>query len=567
MAGTIAYFTMEVALEDAVPTYSGGLGVLAGDHLRAAADLGLPLVAVTLVYHQGYLRQSLDAQGGQHDEPVEWSASKVLGAVAAEVTVVVNGRPVAVTAWRYDITGVSGAVVPVYFLDTRTAANDPRDRSITDRLYGGEQSERLRQEAVLGLAGPALLTALGYDVATYHMNEGHSALLTLALSRAALARAGRVGDPAFTAAERADVRARCVFTTHTPVPAGHDRFPRALVDDVLGKGALDELESLGGMEDGQLNMTRLGMGSSRFVNAVSVRHRQVSAAMFPGVEIAAITNGVHVATWAGPSVQRLFDERLPGWRSDNAALRDAVTIEPSEIRRAHDEAKRVLSAEVHQRTGVTLDPQVFTVGVARRATAYKRSHLLLADPERLRAVVERSGPLQVLYGGKAHPRDEEGKDVIRTVTAAARGLEGAVTVVYIPDYSLTLAGHLCAGSDLWLNTPEPPHEASGTSGMKAALNGVPSLSILDGWWLEGHVEGVTGWAIGDDDLARERSDAADAQALLDTLERTVLPLYYGDPDGFAEVRRAAIALNGSWFTTERMVRDYAHRAYGIRAAF
>lgn len=553
----VAYLSMEVALDDSLPTYSGGLGVLAGDHLRAAADLGLPLVAVSLCYRSGYFRQRLDEEGNQHEEPVRWDPGQRLQRLDVRVEVMVAGRPVQVGAWGVPIEGVGGHVVPLYLLDTDVEGNDDEARAITDQLYGGDLGHRLSQEAVLGLGGPAVLQALGHHrVGTFHMNEGHSALLVLALMRRVLAR--KRAPALATALGR--VRPRCVFTTHTPVPAGHDRFPLDLARQVLGEEAVAQLDGAGCLDGGELNMTVLALRASRYVNAVSRRHGEVTRAMFPDFAIASITNGVHAASWTSPPFRRLYDERIPGWRVDNAVLHEAATLHVHEIQAAHAAAKAELLAAVARRTGTTLDPMALTIGVARRATPYKRTDLLLRDPERLLAIATKVGPLQVLYSGKAHPRDDPGKELIRRVVAAAKRLGTAMPVIYLEDYSLEWARLLAAGTDLWLNTPIKPAEASGTSGMKAALNGVPSLSVLDGWWVEGHVEGVTGWSIG-----RERpgpdDDDEDLAELYDRLELDIGPLFYERPNGYAAVMRSAIAVNGSYFTTERMVRQYQRLAY------
>ena len=563
----IAYFSMEIAVDEAMPTYSGGLGVLAGDHLRAAADLGLPLLGVTLVYHHGFFRQTLAADGTQRESPARWSPAQRLEPLDQRVTVEVGGRPVTVGAWRHRITGVGGHQVEVYFLDTRLPENDPEAQAITDRLYADGPTLRLAQEAVLGLGGTAMVAALGHEPATFHLNEGHAALAPVGLL--ALHAGARGGLDAAGATDLDGVRDRCVFTTHTPVPAGHDRFSLQICADVLGPALTGELERLGCLERGQLNMTNLGMFFSGFINGVAQRHAAVSQAMFPRYTVRAVTNGVHVRTWAAPSSQRLFDRYSPRWREDNAVLRYLSTAPLAEVRAAHDEAKRELLDEVARRSGRTLDPEVFTIGVARRAAAYKRNDLLLSDLTELRRLVRRAGPVQVLYSGKSHPRDAAGKEVVARVTAAARKLGDTVPVVYLEDYDMALGALLCAGVDLWLNTPVAPHEASGTSGMKAAVNGVPSLSVLDGWWIEGHIEGVTGWAIGDDPGARAvagdldgADDGADAAEMYRVLREDVVPLFYGDPDGYAAVGRGAMALNGSFFTTQRMVSEYAEWAYG-----
>jgi starch phosphorylase len=350
-----------------------------------------------------------------------------------------------------------------------------------------------------------------------------------------------------------------VFTTHTPVPAGHDRFPEAAVRAVLGDRVTSDLSALDCWDDGELNMTHLGMFFSRFVNAVSIRHGEVSRAMFPDKPIRSVTNGVHAPTWVAPAMAELFDRHMAGWRRDNAMLRSALGVSLDELEEAHRTSKDGLIELIARRTGVDLDPGALTVGIARRAATYKRLDLLLSDPERLCRIADRSGPLQIVYSGKAHPRDAPGKEAIARVHQQAAALSGSVGFVYLENYSLGVAKALCAGADLWVNTPTRPYEASGTSGMKAALNGVPSLSVLDGWWIEGHVEGATGWSIGDE--SDQVDDAADARELYDKLEAVIAPLFFERPSSYREVGRLALALNGSYFTTERMVRDYVSIAY------
>jgi starch phosphorylase len=532
---------MEIALADEIPTYSGGLGILAGDHLRAAADAGLDVVGVTLLYREGYLDQRLDGGGVQGEVPISWDPQRALEPVAHTARIDVCGASIEVGAWRFVVSGESGAV-PVYLLDTRRPGNPPWAAALTGRLYGGDAEYRLRQETVLGLGGPALLDAMGLDVSTFHMNEGHSALLTLSLLRAV---ASDAESP--SADDIAAVRRRCVFTTHTPVPAGHDCFAPELVAGVLGRDALHQLEALGGIADEGLHMTKLGMRCSRAVNAVSRRHGEVSREMFPDAPIDTITNGVHVATWAAPATVALLDEHVPGWRRDNRLLRRVERgVELDELADAHARSKRALLDEVAARTGSVLDPAAFTIGAARRATAYKRMGLLFTDLDRLRALVDEVGPVQVVMAGKAHPGDRPGQQLIVELFRAARMLGSALPVVYLPGYAMALAKLLVSGSDVWLNTPMPPHEASGTSGMKAALNGVPNVSILDGWWLEGYEPGMTGWA----------PSGTEADDLYDLLGDTVLPMFYGDPEGFTTVRRAALARIGSTFSTERMLDEY-----------
>lgn len=555
---TVAYFSMEVALESEMPTYSGGLGVLAGDVLRAAADLGKDMVGVTLLYRSGYLKQKLDDHGNQTGAPITWDPSRQLELLPQRTTILIEGRDVQIQAWRYVITGHASAEVPVFLLDTDLVENDPEDRELTGLLYGRDARYRLRQEIVLGIGGVEMLKALGHDtIGTFHMNEGHAALLGLGLVEAQLD-----GAPASSAGakEWANVRSRCVFTTHTPVPAGHEIFDWDMVSEVLGEDRTVVLRARLADRHTGLEMTRLGMGVSRYVNGVAMRHREISQTMFPEQPISAITNGVHAATWIAPPVRRVLDMQIPEWRLDSLNLRYAIGIPIEEFMTAHAEAKRALLAEVEQRTGVSMDANVFTIGLARRATGYKRLSLLFSDHDRLRHIVQTVGPIQVIVAGKAHERDEEGKDAIRVIFGARDALKDAVSVVYLENYDMDTARLMCAGTDVWLNTPEPPHEASGTSGMKAAMNGVPSLSVLDGWWIEGHVEGFTGWSIGDR-WGPDHDPRLDAEALYEKLEKVVLPLYYEQPEAYGAIRRFAIALNGSFFSARRMVVQYVENAY------
>lgn len=554
---TVAYFSMEICLEQAIPTYSGGLGVLAGDTLRSAADLGVPVVAVTLLHRKGYFIQHLDAAGQQTESPVQWSPETVLEPVEARGSVRLEGREVQVRAWKYSVRGVRGHVVPVYLLDTSLPENSEWDRGITDTLYGGDEHYRLCQEIVLGMGGASLLQAIGYDADTiYHLNEGHSALLTLQLLERQLD-----GRPHFELddADMEAVRRRCIFTTHTPVPAGHDKFPLAMVRHLLGEERVGILEGCGGIHEGMLNMTHLALNLTRFVNGVAMRHRDVSRGMFPEYPINSVTNGVHAGTWVGPEIAKLLDRRIPEWRRDNDYLRYAIGIPLQEIRDAHAASKRVLLDEIARRTSVQLDPSVMTIGFARRATPYKRADLIFLDLDRLAQIARTVGKMQIVYGGKAHPHDGGGKELIRRIHSARERLGDQVRVVYVENYEMAVAHQMVAGVDLWLNNPMKPLEASGTSGMKAALNGVPSFSVLDGWWVEGHVEGVTGWSIGGPDA--EGDPARDAVDLYMKLERVILPLFYGLPFAYAEVMRSSISLNGSFFNTQRMVRQYVHNAY------
>jgi starch phosphorylase len=446
----------------------------------------------------------------------------------------------------------------VYLLDTDLPENSEWDRGLTDHLYGGDQHYRLCQEAVLGMGGAAFLHMMEEEerIEAFHMNEGHSALLTIALLQQRLEELGaRNADEN----DLAWVRSHCIFTTHTPVPAGHDRFSSELTQQVLGPQVTAQLDQAGCWHDGCLNMTHLALQFSYYVNGVAMRHAEVSRDMFPNYPVSAITNGVHATTWTSEPFRELYDHFVPGWRTDNHYLRYAISIPFDEIRRTHAKAKQTMLDEVQKQTGVQLDPNVLMLGFARRASTYKRADLLFQDTERLKRITASVGPIQVIYGGKAHPQDEGGKALIHRVFDASRTLQDSVRVVYIENYDWHWGQLLTSGVDLWLNTPMRPQEASGTSGMKAALNGVPSFSVLDGWWIEGHIEGVTGFAIGSREIVED--PASEVNSLYEKLEHTILPMFYRKPDSFANLRRSAIAFNGSFFNTQRMVTQYVYNAY------
>ncbi len=562
-ASLVAYFSMEIGLDPGMPTYSGGLGVLAGDTIRSAADIRLPMVAVTLLYRSGHFFQRLDAHGTQTEEPVKWVLEDFLEPLDARTHVAIEGRTVQIRAWRYQLTGQSGFQVPVYLLDTDLPENSAGDRALTGVLYGGDQSYRLRQELLLGIGGVRMLHALGHrQISRFHLNEGHAALLVLGLleeERAA------TGAGPVTAEMVEAVRSRCVFTTHTPVPAGHDQFPADMAHRVLGEPYWSWLKLCG--QDQVLNLTGLALRCSRYINGVAMKHGEVSRSMFPNYPVHSITNGVHAATWAAPSFKALFDRQLPDWRRDPLTLRYAIGIAGPDIWAAHADAKRRLIEFINHETNAGFDVNVLTLGFARRAASYKRATLLFHDVARLKAIASRAGRLQLVFAGKSHPKDQAGKDLIRLVHRYRDALRGHVPLVYLANYDMVLAKLVTAGVDVWLNTPLPPHEASGTSGMKAAMNGVPSLSVLDGWWIEGHIEGITGWAIGDrvDSCLdqQEGMDACHAAALYDKLEQQVMSCFYEDRDRFIDIMRRTIAVNGSFFNTHRMVAQYMTNAYSV----
>ncbi len=551
----VAYFSMEIALANEIPTYSGGLGVLAGDTLRSAADMALPMVAVTLVSRAGYFRQEIDAEGRQIEHPDMWEPSRHASRLKATVALELEGREVWVGGWLYLVRSRMGGRVPVLLLDTDLPINAAEDREITHYLYGGDEVYRIKQEIVLGVGGLAMLQALGFNLLGYHMNEGHSAFLTLALLRryAHPANDLRPGESPYNLPR---VRDLCTFTTHTPVEAGHDKFDYGLVQRIYG-----DLLDLGTVKllagEDRLNMTRLALNLSEYINGVARRHAETSRKLFPGYAVHAVTNGVHPSFWTSLHFGALYDSHIPGWCHEPQLLARADRIDDARLWEAHLHAKADLIAKVRALTGTTLDPELPILGFARRMTAYKRPDLLFADLARLKAIAAKQ-PFQLVVAGKAHPHDAGGKRLIEQLHGYLRELAGSVAMVFLPNYDLDLAHHMVAGADVWLNTPLRPYEASGTSGMKAAFNGVPQLSVLDGWWVEGCIEGVTGWAIGDDSPNANGNDAA---MLYDKLEQVVLPLWYGDRAGWVAVMKGAISKNAAYFNSHRMMRRYATEAY------
>jgi starch phosphorylase len=552
-ARKIAYFSMEIALSKSLPTYSGGLGMLAGDTLRSAADTGAPMIAVSLAHRRGYFQQHLDASGQQTETDVTWSPETTLPSANMTIMVTMQGREVEVRAWRFDVVGTSGHIIPVFLLDTDVEGNDPWDRRITDHLYGGDAYYRLCQETVLGLGGIQLLHALGMRPEVCHMNEGHAALLAIGLLEEHLD-----GIPLRDATE-ADIKAvqqHCVFTTHTPVPAGHDQFGLDQMYIVLGHDRASTIERFGCLHNGLMNMTYIALRFSRYVNGVAMQHGKVSQQMFPEYTVHSITNGVHAATWLSKPFQDLLDKEIPAWRHDNQYFRSVYGIPSKTIAATHQIGKQRLFATVKERTGVELDPTILTLGFARRVATYKRASLLFQETGRLEKIAKKLGGLQIIFAGKAHPADNAGKGLIRDVFASAAKFNSSkLKILYLENYDWELGEQLTQGVDVWMNTPLRPYEASGTSGMKAALNGVPSLSVLDGWWIEGCAEDITGWAI--EDL---ESEAHEAASLYMKLENHIAPMY-GDKAAWAQMQRHCIAINGAFFNTHRMLGQYFANAY------
>lgn len=546
----IAYFSMEIGITPDLPTYSGGLGILAGDILKSAADLGVPMVGVTLLYRKGYFKQQITSDGDQIEKAVDWNPEKLLAPLNNRVTVVLEGRAIQVKAWGYVYMGQSGYPLPIYFLDTDMEANAPADRNLTWQLYGGDDRYRACQEMILGVAGLRLLRDLGYNnIKTFHLNEGHAGFITLELTR-------ELGYEDFD-----KVRSEVIFTTHTPVAAGHDYFPYDLIGKIVEERDTERLRRMLGGSG--ISMTELGLKFSRYVNAVSRKHAEVSRKMFGTENVDYVTNGVHSTTWTCPGFARLYDKYIPAWRNDPSRLIQALQLPEEEIWKAHQAAKMRLLAKVLEETGAELDPDILTIGFARRVATYKRADLLFSDVKRLLDVG--AGQIQLIFAGKAHPHDIPAKEIIKRIFDLAKEVGTALPVVFLENYNMELGKLLTAGVDVWLNTPIRPREASGTSGMKCVHNGVMNFSVLDGWWIEGWIEDVTGWSIGPDPKEAELIEYDEMQDALDLyakLEEKVIPTYYNDRQKWIWMMKNTIALNASYFNTHRVVKEYAEKAYG-----
>src|SRR3989338_3204130 len=524
----IAYFSMEIGVRSDMPTYSGGLGVLAGDTIKSAADLKLPMVAVTILTKKGYFKQEIDK----------------------------DGRHVHIVSWLYIVESAAGGKVPIIFLDTDIPDNKSEDREITHYLYGGNEVYRLKQEIVLGIGGIRMLDRLGFEIKKYHMNEGHSSLLVLELLKKYRRDIEEVWDEKLIW-DIEKVRNLCVFTTHTPIAAGHDKFSYELLQNILSDGiSINLIKEFAGGE--YLNMTLLALNLSRYINGVAKRHGEVSKGMFPGYEIHAITNGVHSFTWTCDSFKKLYDKYLPGWANEPETFVRIGRIPDDELWNTHMEAKRHLIDYVNQETHTEMNYDILTIGFARRVTAYKRADLLFTDMERLARIG--NGKIQIIYAGKAHPKDEPGKMLIKRIIEIKERLDGRIKIIFLKNYNIDLALKLVSSVDVLLNTPQRPLEASGTSGMKASHNGVPNFSVLDGWWIEGHIEGYTGWSIGPSlDTATDLQK--DADDLYYKLENIIIPTFYNDRRTWIRIMQNAIGKNAYYFNSHRMMRRYVTEAY------
>jgi len=548
----VAYISMEIGLDSNIPTYSGGLGVLSGDTVRSAADLEIPMVGICLCYSSGYFYQLFNEIGEQKEKEIEWSFYYEFEKIEKPITIKIQDKEIKISAWLYQVVGQSGHIVPIYLLTTDVAGNEDWQRKLTAALYDSTSRwHRIVQEMILGLGWVKLLKSLGYNnIQVYHINEGHGAFATLELLK-------ELGD-----IEK--VKQSVVFTTHTPVPAGHDKFSYDLVRDVFRDELPSNIKELGGQNE--LNMTVLAMNLSRYRNGVAKKHGEISKNMFPNYNVDYITNGIHLPFWISKPIRKIFDKKWPNWKSVPSVLQNAIEIDDLDLFDAHIENKFNLISYQKSHSWNLLDEELITIGFARRFATYKRAILIFHDIDRLGKICK--GNVQFIFSGKAHPKDQLGKDYIKKIYEAGEYLYNnyEVKVVLMENYNMDLSHMLVSGVDVWLNTPERYREASGTSGMKAALNGVLNFSIQDGWWLEGyHMNPKAGWAIGPDDSdpkAAENNWDTDSNYIYDILENEIIPTYM-DHDEWIFRQKNAISLV-AYFNTHRMITEYAEKAYNLK---
>ena len=538
----VGYFTAEIGLWSELHTYSGGLGVLAGDHVKSAADAEIDLIGITLLYREGYGRQHLDQDGNQSESFAAIDPADHLIDTGLELMLPLDGATIYSKIWKVEVVGITGHIVPVYFLDTHHPKNSDYHSDLGARLYGGDDEVRIRQEYLLGVGGLRLLNLLRIELDGLHLNEGHCTFALLELL-----------NKGWT---RNDLEKKVLFTTHTPVPAGHDRFNwdsvKAVLGDMLPEDAKQLVIAAGDPENGEkCSMSHLAVGLVNKVNAVSNLNAIVASGMFGENHIHPITNGVHHITWTSPPMAELYDNQLPNWKSDPTQLAYSGKISDEDLLAAREKNRSIFRELVKASTGVELHKEKLTVGFARRFATYKRANLVFSDIERLREIA--GGEIQFVFSGKAHPRDEGGKQLIRDIYGSAKQIEGEIPVAFLENYDMDTGLAITSGVDIWLNNPIRPLEASGTSGMKAAMNGVPNCSILDGWWPEGCQHGVNGWAIGESE--DDRDDERDANNIYSVLEHEVLPAWRQRSTVWSNIMRSSIATSAR-FAGARMITDY-----------
>ncbi|HZJ41779.1 MAG TPA: alpha-glucan family phosphorylase [Patescibacteria group bacterium] len=551
---SIAYFSMEIGLESDIKTYAGGLGVLAGDILFSAASLKVPMLGVTLLSKYGYFKQKINKKGEQEEHlDNDYNFSK-LKKIKAVTNIKLGKDEVKIRAWLYEIKSSEGFIVPVYLLDTDVEGNKKEHRILTNNLYGGGKDWRLLQEVILGRGGYEVLKKLGHKIKKFHINEGHGSFV-------AIAKFLDIKEKIIRKKIKL-VKEACVFTTHTPVKEAHDVFK---LEKVMAcqEDFPSYLPNL--IKNKKVNMTEVGMYFSGYINSVAISHNKVTKKMFPEYKIRNVTNGVNIETWASLNFKKLFDKYIPSWRKFNLLLKDAKKIPLDKLWQAHQGNKEKLISLIKKKTKKDFKEDIFTIGFARRFTSYKRPSFLLKDINRLLEIQSKVGKIQIVFAGKAHPQDKEGKAFVLEVNKIAKQYSNKIKIVFIPGYEIDLAKVIISGVDLWLNNPLPPNEASGTSGMKAACNGVPQLSTYDGWWVEGYKKDKTGWLIGNKKKTRnEGSDSAEVDSMYDILESTIIPTYYKNLPLWQKIMRSTISLNASYFNTQRALKEYAKKAYLIK---
>ena len=546
----IIYASMEIGLHEDVKTYSGGLGILAGDTLRSCADKGIKAVATTLLYKKGYFKQIIqDTWQTEQDEP--WNYEDFLIPFTEhKINIQLEGRNVTIQPWVGIIVGAEKDLIPIIFLDSDLDENDEADKNLTNHLYLTGQENRLKQEAILGIAGKRVLKKFNLtNIDVYHMNEGHAALAPM---EDVVSINKHFNYP--TEQVKKLVENTHVFTTHTPVPAGHDKFSHDMIKKVLSEEDIDWKCLQVGSSD-EVNMTHLAMNMSRYINAVAKKHGEVSKKMFPNQDIDYVTNGIHLPTWLDKNMQELYDNKMPGWRKKPDILKQAEELlKTDEVWQAHQKAKKSLIQHVKNRTGEDLDVNTLTIGFARRFATYKRANLMFKNIEKFKEVM--GGKVQILFAGEAHPADHAGKEIIQDILNKKKELQDTVKIVFIENYDIETGRRLVSGCDIWQNNPIPPKEASGTSGMKAVANGVPNLSTLDGWWIEGvAMKPNSGWVI-------EGVDGNDHESLYKQYA-DIIKTYYEKPEKFKKKMIKSICL-ASFFNTHRMVDEYRDRAWIVK---
>lgn len=533
----VAYFSMEIAVDEKLNNYAGGLGILAGDLLRSAADQNIPMIGVSLLNRFGYFQQVINR--GKQTEKYEENDLSFLQKINKKIKIKIGSDEVLVGAWKYFVKGVSGFKIPVYFLDTDFPENKKKYRQLCHHLYEANHTTRLQQEIILGRGGVRFLEALKIKPDKYHINEGHGAFAFVELF---------LKNPEI---KLKDLKKQCVFTTHSPIKAANDIFsiPEIKHNFLDFPFFLPEL-----LDHGSLNMGKMAMHFSGFVNGVSKKHAIVSRKIFFEPRIKAVSNGVNLNFWTSPSFQKIYDQEFPGWKTNNKLL-SKKNLAEDKIWQAHQEEKRKLLAMVLKESGEFLSQEIFTIVIARRFVAYKRLDLIFQNLTRLLKIHKKNGPIQIIFAGKAHPKDLVGKKTIAKVLEISKKYQDKIKIVFLENYRIEIAKFLVSGADLWLNNPLPPNEASATSGMKAAANGIPQLSTLDGWWPEGYLAGKTGWAI------NSPKNNSDNKSLLDNLENKILPIFYHHPEKWKKIMASTIKNNAYRFSSERMVKEYKKLAY------